>query len=185
MICTRAPRAAAPVSIPAHVSLIQRWSGTMITAPGCARLYSIARAIDEFLEPKPTSLCTCSAVPTNWPSFALCSCPRLLATVRGGAGMWLSEKPLPRSACRRGAGASGAWARAWLSLARAVLSLGAPGRLGWALEDREPASSVGDLVELLIVQDHVHREDAGAVGAPNGCPEASDVRVRHHGVADV
>ena len=53
------------------------------------------------------------------------------------------------------------------------------------LEDREPEPSVGDFVEELIVQDHVQRDDAGAVVTPNRRREGGEVRIRHHGVADV
>ena len=64
MTYTRQPRAAAPAIIAAQVSLTHSGSGTMITLPGGARLYNIARATDDSFVPKPATLCTWSARPT-------------------------------------------------------------------------------------------------------------------------
>ena len=56
MTTTVLPRAAAAARNAAQLELVHRGSGAMITLPGGARLYNIARATDDALAPKPGSL---------------------------------------------------------------------------------------------------------------------------------
>src|SRR2546430_14108768 len=64
MMMTAQPRAAAPASMAAQLSLSHNGSGTMITLPGGARLYSMARATDDSFAPKPASVWTARAPAT-------------------------------------------------------------------------------------------------------------------------
>src|SRR5512142_2114066 len=101
MMNTRHPRAAAPASMAAHVSLNQSGSGTMITLPGGARLYNMARATDDSFLPKPASLCTCSARPTY--SDSELSALGAWVTTASGGGMSDSLNPLLFNARRAAA----------------------------------------------------------------------------------
>ena len=56
MTMTWLPRAAAAASMAAQLALTHSGSGTMMTEPGGARLYSIARATDDRFAANPGSL---------------------------------------------------------------------------------------------------------------------------------
>src|SRR5438045_1154071 len=70
-------------------------------------------------------------------------------------------------------------------LARAVVAFDTHRRVERIGEDREPETPVGNLVVVLIVEDHVHRHDASAVVAPDGGRESGEIRVRYYGVANI
>src|SRR4029079_10722693 len=72
-----------------------------------------------------------------------------------------------------------------MALTRAVISLQARRGVEGILEDRQPETSVGGLIEELIVENHVQREHTRAVVPPNRGGAGGEIRIPLPRVTDV